>query len=180
LAHPRQETVWLTALHAPIWHRGAWRLPELNRVVTNGAEPVTISRNDAMLTRGLLSFLAPEQDYPGGPLAGIELQETVERRLICSAAPVHRGSRSATLSRVSRPPHWVEPSHKKTGIKLGDLALALLDFAIIREAPLALKADQRFPDLCGCGAHHIKLHPLSAAAYPCADMQASPCAVCTQ
>jgi uncharacterized protein len=88
---------------------------EPNRVVTNGMSQY--SRNERNANSGIVVGITPEVDYPGGPLAGIELQERLE-----SHAFVLGGS------------NYEAPA--QLGVALGDLALALPAFAIdaIREA----------------------------------------------
>ena len=49
---------------------------EPNRVVTNGMSQY--SRNERNANAGIVVGITPEQDYPGGPLAGVELQERLE------------------------------------------------------------------------------------------------------
>ncbi|HEY8329889.1 MAG TPA: NAD(P)/FAD-dependent oxidoreductase [Pseudomonas sp.] len=110
---------------------------EPNRVVTNGMSQY--SRNERNANSGLVVGITPEQDYPDGPLAGIELQERLEslayelggRNYEAPAQLVGdfiAGKPSTTLGSV-------EPSYKP-GVKLQDLAAALPPFAIeaIREA----------------------------------------------
>ncbi len=110
---------------------------EAQRVVTNGMSQY--SRNERNANAGIVVGISPEQDFPGGPLAGVELQERLESRAYelgggdyCAPGQLVgdflRGSRSTTLGEV-------EPSYKP-GVRLGDLALSLPDYAIeaIREA----------------------------------------------
>ena len=49
---------------------------EPHRVVTNGMSQY--SRNERNANAGIVVGINPEQDFPGGPLAGIELQERLE------------------------------------------------------------------------------------------------------
>jgi len=49
---------------------------EPGRVVTNGMSQY--SRNERNANAGIVVGISPEQDFPGGPLAGIELQERLE------------------------------------------------------------------------------------------------------
>ena len=110
---------------------------EPNRVVTNGMSQY--SRNERNANAGIVVGITPEQDFPGGPLAGIELQERLE-----SHAYVLGGSTYAApgqlvgdfiAGKASTALGSVEPSYKP-GVHLVDLASALPDFAIeaIREA----------------------------------------------
>lgn len=110
---------------------------EPNRVVTNGMSQY--SRNERNANAGIVVGINPEEDFPGGPLAGVELQEKLESRAFelggsdyCAPAQLVgdfiRGKRSQKLGAV-------EPSYKP-GVLLGDLAPALPDYVIeaIREA----------------------------------------------
>ncbi|MBP8266859.1 MAG: NAD(P)/FAD-dependent oxidoreductase [Zoogloea sp.] len=110
---------------------------EPNRVVTNGMSQY--SRNERNANAGIVVGITPE-DFPGtGPLAGIELQRQLESRAFelgggTYEAPAQlvgdflQGRPSAKLGSV-------EPSYKP-GVRLGNLATALPDYAIaaIREA----------------------------------------------
>ena len=49
---------------------------EAGRVVTNGMSQY--SRNERNANAGIVVGINPEQDFPGGPLAGVELQERIE------------------------------------------------------------------------------------------------------
>src|SRR4051812_13212754 len=49
---------------------------EPNRVVTNGMSQY--SRNERNANAGIVVGITPEEDFPGGPLAGVELQEKLE------------------------------------------------------------------------------------------------------
>jgi uncharacterized protein len=109
---------------------------EPNRVVTNGMSQY--SRNERNANSGIVVGITPE-DYPGGPLAGIELQERLE-----SLAYVLGGSNYEApaqlvgdfiAGKASSALGSVEPSYKP-GVKLVDLADALPAYAIeaIREA----------------------------------------------
>ena len=105
-------------------------------VVTNGMSQY--SRNERNANAGIVVGITPE-DYPGGPLAGIELQRKLEAR----AFELGGGNYDAPAQRVGdflegRPSTQlgsVEPSYKP-GVRLTDLASALPDYAIeaIREA----------------------------------------------
>ena len=110
---------------------------EPGRVVTNGMSQY--SRNERNANSGLVVGISPERDYPGGPLAGIELQEQLE-----AAAYVMGGSSyhapgqlvgDFLAGRASTALGSVEPSYKP-GVALVDLATSLPAFAIeaIREA----------------------------------------------
>lgn len=110
---------------------------EEGRVVTNGMSQY--SRNERNANSGIVVGINPEKDFPGGPLAGVELQEKLEShayemggRDYCAPGQLVgdfiKGKPSTQLGDV-------EPSYKP-GIKLTDLAPSLPDYAIeaIREA----------------------------------------------
>lgn len=110
---------------------------EPERVVTNGMSQY--SRNERNANAGIVVGITPEQDFPGGPLAGVEFQEKLE-----SAAYVLGGSNYEApaqlvgdfiANRPSTALGSVEPSYKP-GVKLGDLSPSLPSFCIeaIREA----------------------------------------------
>jgi uncharacterized FAD-dependent dehydrogenase len=109
---------------------------EPNCVVTNGMSQY--SRNERNANAGIVVGITPE-DYPGGPLAGIELQRKLEAR----AFELGGGNYDAPAQLVGdfiegRPSTQlgsVEPSYKP-GVHLTDLATTLPDYAIeaIREA----------------------------------------------
>ncbi|MGH8324526.1 MAG: NAD(P)/FAD-dependent oxidoreductase, partial [Steroidobacteraceae bacterium] len=110
---------------------------EPERVVTNGMSQY--SRNERNANAGIVVGITPEQDFPGGPLAGMELQERLESRAYelggsdyCAPGQLVgdfiRGVPSTELGKV-------EPSYQP-GVRLGDLAASLPDYAVeaIREA----------------------------------------------
>jgi len=110
---------------------------ESGHVVTNGMSQY--SRNERNANAGIVVGINPDQDYPAGPLAGIELQEQLEARAFVLGggdycAPVQlvgdflRKHASHTLGEV-------KPSYQP-GVRLGDLSTALPGYAIdaIREA----------------------------------------------
>ncbi|MCM8596666.1 NAD(P)/FAD-dependent oxidoreductase [Accumulibacter sp.] len=109
---------------------------EAERVVTNGMSQY--SRNERNANAGIVVGVTP-LDYPGGPLAGIELQ----RRLEARAFELGGGSYEAPAQLVGdflagRPSTRlgsVIPSYQP-GVRLTDLSAALPDYAIaaIREA----------------------------------------------
>ncbi len=113
---------------------------EPNRVVTNGMSQY--SRNERNANAGIVVGVGP-QDFPGGDhgdaLAGIAFQEALESR----AFELGGGDYCAPAQRVGdflagRPSTAlgaVTPSYKP-GVRLGDLATALPDYAIdaMREA----------------------------------------------
>ena len=110
---------------------------EEGRVVTNGMSQY--SRNERNANSGIVVGINPEEDFPGSPLAGLDLQESLESKAFelggsdyCAPAQLVgdfiKGKASSKLGTI-------EPSYKP-GIKLGDLASALPDYAInaMREA----------------------------------------------
>lgn len=110
---------------------------EAGRVVTNGMSQY--SRNERNANAGIVVGINPEQDFPGGPLAGVELQEQLESEAYRLggedySAPAQllgdflQGQTSTQLGEVL-------PSYKP-GVKLCDLAPSLPAYAIeaIREA----------------------------------------------
>src|SRR3990167_5195157 len=110
---------------------------EPERVVTNGMSQY--SRNERNANAGIVVGITPEQDYPGGPLAGVELQERLESKAYLLGGSNYEAPGQLVGDFIAGRPSTalgsVEPSYKP-GVKLGDLALALPDFAIeaIREA----------------------------------------------
>ena len=110
---------------------------EPQRVVTNGMSQY--SRNERNANAGIVVGINPEQDFPGGPLAGVELQERLESlayelggKDYCAPGQLVgdfvRGIPSTACGEV-------EPSYKP-GVRLGDLSPSLPGYAIeaIREA----------------------------------------------
>ncbi|HGM5580690.1 TPA: NAD(P)/FAD-dependent oxidoreductase [Pseudomonas putida] len=110
---------------------------EPGRVVTNGMSQY--SRNERNANSGIVVGIDPERDYPGGPLAGIELQERLEAHAYVMGGSNYQAPAQLVgdfvAGRASTALGSVEPSYKP-GITLGDLAPSLPDFAIeaIREA----------------------------------------------
>ncbi len=110
---------------------------EPNRVVTNGMSQY--SRNERNANSGLVVGISPEQDFPGGPLAGIELQERLESLAYELGGRNYEAPAQLVGDFIAGKPSTalgsVEPSYKP-GVKLQDLAAALPPFAIeaIREA----------------------------------------------
>jgi uncharacterized FAD-dependent dehydrogenase len=110
---------------------------EPQRVVTNGMSQY--SRNERNANAGIVVAINPNPDFPGGPLAGLALQEQLE-----STAYVLGGSNYCApgqlvgdFLRKSSSTHLgaVVPSYQP-GVKLGDLSQALPTYAIdaMREA----------------------------------------------
>lgn len=110
---------------------------EEGRVVTNGMSQY--SRNERNANSAIVVGIDPERDYPGHPLAGIELQRKLEAQAYVLGgenydAPAQligdflAGTASTEFGEV-------QPSYTP-GVKLTDLSKVLPDFAIaaIREA----------------------------------------------
>ena len=110
---------------------------EPNRVVTNGMSQY--SRNERNANSGIVVGITPEQDYPGSPLAGIELQERLEAHAFVMGGGTYEAPAQLVgdfiAGKASTALGSVEPSYKP-GVKLVDLADALPAYAIeaIREA----------------------------------------------
>lgn len=109
---------------------------EPGRVVTNGMSQY--SRNERNANAAIVVGISPE-DFPGGPLAGIDFQRTLESRAFTLGgenynAPAQRVG-DFLAGRASTALGNVIPSYKP-GVTLCDLASALPDYAIaaIREA----------------------------------------------
>ncbi len=110
---------------------------EPGRVVTNGMSQY--SRNERNANSGIVVGITPEQDYPGHPLAGMELQRQLEARAFELGGRNYRAPAQLVGDFLAGKPSTqlgvVEPSYTP-GIQLCDLASALPDYAIaaIREA----------------------------------------------
>lgn len=110
---------------------------EPGRVVTNGMSQY--SRNERNANAGIVVGINPEEDFPGGPLAGVEFQEQLESRAYELGGKDYcaPGQLVGDFIRQKPSQEWGEvvPSYKP-GVKLGDLSLALPDYVIeaIREA----------------------------------------------
>ena len=110
---------------------------EPERVVTNGMSQY--SRNERNANAGIVVGITPEQDYPGGPLAGVELQERLESHAYVLGGRNYEAPGQLVGDFIKGTPSTalgeVQPSYKP-GVRLGDLAPSLPDFAIaaIREA----------------------------------------------
>lgn len=110
---------------------------EPNRVVTNGMSQY--SRNERNANAGIVVGINPEQDYPGHPLAGVELQEKLESHAFVLGGSDYCASGQLVgdfiRGKASQKLGDVEPSYKP-GIKLGALDTSLPAYAIeaIREA----------------------------------------------
>ena len=110
---------------------------EPGRVVTNGMSQY--SRNERNANAAIVVGIEPEKDYPGHPLAGIDLQQSLETRAYELGgknynAPAQlvgdflKGKASSTLKSVA-------PSYQP-GVTMSDLTKALPKFAVdaIQEA----------------------------------------------
>jgi uncharacterized FAD-dependent dehydrogenase len=110
---------------------------EAGRVVTNGMSQY--SRNERNANAGIVVGISPEQDFPGGPLAGLALQESLESHAYVLGGSDYcaPGQLVGDFIRAQASSEFgeVEPSYKP-GVKLGDLATVLPAYAIdaIREA----------------------------------------------
>jgi uncharacterized FAD-dependent dehydrogenase len=109
---------------------------EPNCVVTNGMSQY--SRNERNANAGIVVGITPE-DFPGGPLAGIELQRKLEARAFELGGGNYDAPGQLVGDFLEGKPSTqlgsVEPSYKP-GVHLTDLASVLPDYAIaaIREA----------------------------------------------
>ncbi len=109
---------------------------EPNRVVTNGMSQY--SRNERNANAGIVVGITPE-DYPGGPLAGIELQRALESHAFELGGGNYEAPGQLVGDFLAGKPSTqlgsVEPSYQP-GVRLTDLASCLPDYAIeaIREA----------------------------------------------
>lgn len=110
---------------------------EPNRVVTNGMSQY--SRNERNANAGIVVGITPEVDYPGGPLAGVELQERLESHAFVLGGSTYAAPGQLVgdfiAGKATTALGSVEPSYKPS-VHLVDLATALPSFAIeaIREA----------------------------------------------
>jgi uncharacterized FAD-dependent dehydrogenase len=110
---------------------------EPQRVVTNGMSQY--SRNERNANAGIVVGINPEQDFPGGPLAGVQLQERLESQAYELGGSDYCAPGQLVGDFIRRTPSTelggIQPSYKP-GVRLGDLTHALPDYAIeaIREA----------------------------------------------
>mgnify|MGYP003644802645 FL=1 len=110
---------------------------ETARVVTNGMSQY--SRNEHNANAGIVVGINPKQDFPGGPLAGLELQEALESHAYILGGEDYCAPAQLVGDFIRRRPSSelgdVVPSYKP-GILLGELDSALPEYAInaIREA----------------------------------------------
>ncbi|ACT49127.1 NAD(P)/FAD-dependent oxidoreductase [Methylotenera mobilis] len=110
---------------------------EPNRVVTNGMSQY--SRNERNANAGIVVGITPEQDYPGHPLAGMELQRQLESQAFIAGGSNYHAPGQLIGDFLQNQPSTqfgeVTPSYKP-GVHLTNLASVLPEFAItaIREA----------------------------------------------
>ena len=110
---------------------------EEGRVVTNGMSQY--SRNERNANSGIVVNVTPEEDFPGHPLAGIELQEKLESHAFVAGGEDYCAPAQLVGDFIDQKPSTelgtVQPSYKP-GVALGDLSTTLPKFAIdaIREA----------------------------------------------
>ncbi len=110
---------------------------EPGRVVTNGMSQY--SRNERNANAGMVVGIAPQRDFPGGPLAGVVLQRELESRAFVLGGENYDAPGQLVGDFIAGQPSSrfgdVEPSYKP-GVKLGDLHQALPEYAItaLREA----------------------------------------------
>ncbi|BCG65356.1 MAG: hypothetical protein methR_P3188 [Methyloprofundus sp.] len=106
-------------------------------IVTNGMSQY--SRNERNANSAVVVGIEPEQDYPGSPLAGLDLQEKLEKYAFVAGGSGYDAPAQLVGDFLANKPSSVlgsvEPSYKP-GVKLGDLSTCLPDYAItaIREA----------------------------------------------
>jgi uncharacterized FAD-dependent dehydrogenase len=110
---------------------------EPGRVVTNGMSQY--SRNERNANSGIVVGITPEQDYPGDPLAGMELQRRLESRAFELGGGNYQAPGQLVGDFLAGRPSTkfgaVQPSYTP-GVHLCELSSALPDYAItaIREA----------------------------------------------
>ncbi len=110
---------------------------EVGCVVTNGMSQY--SRNERNANAAIVVGIDPESDYPGHPLAGIQLQRRLEAQAFADGGATYDAPAQLVgdflSDRASTALGSVTPSYKP-GVRLGDLSGILPPFAIaaIREA----------------------------------------------
>lgn len=110
---------------------------EPHRVVTNGMSQY--SRNERNANSGIVVGITPEEDFPGGPLAGVEFQEKLESLAYELGGSDYCAPGQLVGDFIRKKPSKefgeVEPSYKP-GVLLGDLTPSLPSYVIeaIREA----------------------------------------------
>ena len=109
---------------------------EAGHVVTNGMSQY--SRNERNANSGIVVGITPD-DYPGHPLAGIDLQRQLEQRAFKLGGEAYQAPGQLVGDFLANRPSSVlgsvQPSYTP-GVHLGDLSTALPEYAItaIREA----------------------------------------------
>lgn len=110
---------------------------EAGHIVTNGMSQY--SRNERNANSAIVVGIAPEQDYPDHPLAGLELQDILEKQAFILGGESYVAPAQLVGDFLNNKPSQalgkVEPSYKP-GVKLGDLSSSLPDYVIaaIQEA----------------------------------------------
>ncbi|HOB14445.1 MAG TPA: NAD(P)/FAD-dependent oxidoreductase [Novosphingobium sp.] len=110
---------------------------EEGRVVTNGMSQY--SRAEFNANSGLVVDISPERDFPGGPLAGVELQRKLESLAFVAGGSNYQAPGQKVgdflAGKASSEFGVVTPSYKP-GVKLTDMAECLPGFVLdaIREA----------------------------------------------
>jgi uncharacterized FAD-dependent dehydrogenase len=110
---------------------------EVGRVVTNGMSQY--SRAERNANAGIVVGITPQQDYPGGPLAGIAFQRHWEEQAFAAGGSSYKAPAQRVgdflAKKASTSLGDVVPSYKP-GVTPTDLSRCLPDYAIaaIREA----------------------------------------------
>ena len=110
---------------------------EEGRVATNGMSQY--SRAERNANSGIVVAIDPETDYPGHPLAGIELQRALEAKAFVAGGSNYKAPAQRLGDFLARRPSTalgsVTPSYKP-GVTMTDLADVLPEFAVtaMREA----------------------------------------------
>jgi uncharacterized protein len=110
---------------------------EVGCVVTNGMSQY--SRNERNANAAIVVGIDPDTDYPGHPLAGIQLQRRLEAQAFAAGGATYEAPAQRVgdflSGRASTALGSVTPSYKP-GVRLGDLSGILPPFAVaaIREA----------------------------------------------
>ena len=110
---------------------------EVGCVVTNGMSQY--SRNERNANAAIVVGIDPDGDYPGHPLAGIQLQRRLEAQAFADGGATYEAPAQLVgdflIGRASTALGSVTPSYKP-GVRLGDLSNILPPFAVaaIREA----------------------------------------------
>ncbi|MEI8208261.1 MAG: NAD(P)/FAD-dependent oxidoreductase [Methylococcales bacterium] len=109
---------------------------EVGHVVTNGMSQY--SRNERNANSGIVVGITPD-DYPGHPLAGIDLQRQLEQKAFKLGGETYQAPGQLVGDFLANKPSSalgsVQPSYTP-GVRLGDLSTALPEYAIaaIKEA----------------------------------------------